>query len=62
MPRRLYGRSGGPGTGDRQAYVVYDGNELRTFRDAVAAVAIMARAKGRCSVIDLNLIRMETAE
>src|SRR5215831_10543721 len=34
---------------DAQAYVIYDGHDLRTCRDAAAAIATVVRAKHRCS-------------
>jgi hypothetical protein len=36
---------------DGQAYVVFDGNELRECRDAAAAIAMVVRAKRWCAVI-----------
>jgi hypothetical protein len=41
---------------------VYDGHELRACRDAAAAIATVVRAKGQCSVVDLNAIRTAAAE
>jgi DNA-binding transcriptional MerR regulator len=45
-----------------QAYVVYDGHELRACRDATAAIAAVVRAKRPCSAVDLSAIRTATAE
>jgi hypothetical protein len=42
---------------DGQAYVVYDGHELRVCRDAAAAIAMVVRAKRPCSAVDLSAIR-----
>jgi hypothetical protein len=47
---------------DNQAYVVYDGSELRACRDAAAAIAAVVRAKRWCSAVDLSAIRTDTAE
>jgi len=44
-----------------QAYVVYDGRELRACRDATAAIAAVVRAKRPCSAVDLSAIRMAGA-
>jgi hypothetical protein len=41
-----------------QACVVYDGHELRTCRDAAAAIATVVRARRPCSAVDLSAIRM----
>jgi hypothetical protein len=49
-------------TFDGQAYVIYDGHELRACRDAAAAIATVVRAKRPCSAVDLTAIRMATAE
>jgi hypothetical protein len=46
---------------DGQAYVVYDGRELRACRDATAAIAAVVRAKRWCSAVDLSAIRTATA-
>ena len=52
-----------PGGGRRfefdagQAYVVYDGCELRACRDAAAAIAAVVRARRPCSAVDLSAIR-----
>jgi hypothetical protein len=45
-----------------QAYVVYDGYELRACRDAAAAIAAVVRAKRPCSAVDLSAIRTATTE
>ena len=45
---------------DGQAYVVYDGSELRGCRDAAAAIATVVRAKRPCSAVDLTAIRTVT--
>jgi hypothetical protein len=45
-----------------QAYVVYDGRELRACRDATAAIAAVVRAKRPCSAVDLSAIRTATTE
>ena len=45
-----------------QAYVVYDGHELRACRDATAAIAAVVRAKRPCSAVDLSAIRTATTE
>ena len=45
---------------DNQAYVVYDGRELRACRDAAAAIAAVVRAKRPCSAVDLSAIRTAT--
>jgi hypothetical protein len=42
---------------DGQAYVIYDGHELRVCRDAAAAITAVVRAKRPCSAVDLNAIR-----
>jgi hypothetical protein len=44
-----------------QAYVVYDGQELRACRDAAAAIAAVVRAKRWCSAVDLSVIRTANA-
>jgi hypothetical protein len=41
-----------------QAYVVYDGYELRACPDATAAIAAVVRARRPCSAVDLSAIRM----
>jgi hypothetical protein len=43
---------------DGQAYVVFDGHELRACRDAAAAIAAVVRAKYPCSAVDLSAIRV----
>jgi DNA-binding transcriptional MerR regulator len=43
-----------------QAYVVFDGHELRTCRDAAAAIAAVVHAKRPCSAVDLTAIRAIT--
>jgi hypothetical protein len=40
-----------------QAFVVFDGNELRACRDAAATIAAVVRAKRWTSSIDLTAIR-----
>jgi hypothetical protein len=40
-----------------QAFVVYDGNELRACPNAAAAIATVVRAKRPCSAVDLSAIR-----
>jgi hypothetical protein len=45
-----------------QAFVVYDGHELRACRDAVTAIAAVVKAKRPCTAIDLSAIRAGTAE
>lgn len=40
-----------------QAYVIFDGHELRACRDAAAAISIIVRARRWCSAVDLNAIR-----
>ena len=45
-----------------QAFVVYDGSELRPCRDAAAAIATVVRARRWCSAVDLFSIRNGTAE
>jgi DNA-binding transcriptional MerR regulator len=47
---------------ESERFVVFDGNQLRTCRDAEAAVATVARAKRWCSVVDLATIRNAVAE
>jgi hypothetical protein len=39
---------------DDQAYIVYDGRELRACRDVAAAIATVVRAKRCCSGVDLT--------
>ena len=43
---------------DGQAYVVFDGHELRACRDAAAAIAMVVRSSRPCSAVDLSAIRM----
>ena len=45
-----------------QAFVIYDGHELRPCRDATAAIAAVVRAKRPCSAVDLSAIRTAIAE
>jgi hypothetical protein len=45
-----------------QAFVIFDGRELRACRDAAAAIATVVRAKRPCSAVDLTAIRAATAE
>jgi hypothetical protein len=47
---------------DGQAYLVYDGRELRACRDAAAAIAAVVRARRWCSAVDLTAIRTRIAE
>jgi hypothetical protein len=47
-------------TFDGQAYVVYDGHELRAYPEAGAAIAAVVRAKRPCSAVDLRAIRTAT--
>jgi hypothetical protein len=42
---------------DGQAFVVYDGRELRACQDAAAAIGAICRAKRWCSAVDLSAIR-----
>jgi hypothetical protein len=44
-----------------QAFVIYDGHELRACRDAAAAIATVVRARRPCSAVDLSAIRMPDA-
>ena len=41
---------------DGQAFVLFDGRQLRGCRDAAEAVAAAARAK-RCALVDLSAVR-----
>ena len=41
---------------DGQAFVLFDGRELRGCRDAAEAVAAAARAR-RCALVDLSAVR-----
>jgi DNA-binding transcriptional MerR regulator len=43
-----------------QAFIVYDGHEFRACQDAVAAIAVVVRAKRPCTAVDLSAIRMNT--
>jgi hypothetical protein len=43
-----------------QAFVVYDGHELRACRDAAAAIATVVRSRRPCLAVDLAAIRMES--
>ena len=45
-----------------QAYVVYDGHELRACRDAATAIAAVVRARRWCSAVDLTAICTANAE
>jgi hypothetical protein len=45
-----------------QAYVVYDGQNLRPCRDATAAITTVVRASRPCSAVDLSSIRTGVAE
>jgi len=42
---------------DGQAFVVFDGHDLRGCRDAAAAIGAVVRAKRWCSAVDLSAIR-----
>jgi hypothetical protein len=44
-----------------QAYVIFDGIELRACPGAAAAIAVVVRAKRWCSAVDLTAIRAGTA-
>jgi hypothetical protein len=46
---------------DGQAYIVFDGHELRACPDAAAAIAAVVRAKRPCSAVDLGAVRRCTA-
>jgi hypothetical protein len=39
---------------ENERFVVFDGQQLRTCRDAEAAIAVMERAWRWCSVVDLG--------
>ena len=41
-------------------YIVYDGDQLQTCRDAAAAIAAVVRSKRPCSAVDLTAIRAIT--
>ena len=45
-----------------QAFVIFDGRELRPCRDAKSAIAAVVRAKRWCSGVDLAAIRAAAAE
>jgi hypothetical protein len=45
-----------------QAFVIFDGRELRPCRDASAAIAAVVRAKRWASAVDLTAIRAGAAE
>jgi DNA-binding transcriptional MerR regulator len=45
-----------------QAFVIYDGRELRPCRDAKSAIAAVVRARRWCSAVDLTAIRAGAAE
>jgi hypothetical protein len=45
-----------------QAFVIFDGQELRACRDAKPAIAAVVRAKRWCSGVDLAAIRAAAAE
>jgi hypothetical protein len=45
-----------------QNFVVYDGCELRTCPNAVAAIATVVKAKRPCTAVDLSAIRTGIAE
>ena len=47
---------------ENERFVVFDGQHLRTCRDAEAAIAVVARAKRWCSVVDLATVRSAVAE
>jgi hypothetical protein len=42
---------------DEAGYVVFDGNRLRSCRDAAAAINVVCHAKRWCSAVDLRSIR-----
>jgi hypothetical protein len=46
---------------DGQAFIVFDGKELRACRDAAAAIGTVVRAKRPCSAVDLSAIRTAAA-
>jgi hypothetical protein len=46
---------------DEAGYVVFDGNRLRSCRDATAAINVVCHAKRWCSTVDLAAIRRATA-
>jgi hypothetical protein len=45
----------------RGGFVVYDGHELRTCRDAVTAITTVVKAKRPCRAVDLSAIRAGAA-
>ena len=45
-----------------QAFVVYDGHELRARPNAAAAIATVVKAKRPCTAVDLAAIRTGCAE
>jgi DNA-binding transcriptional MerR regulator len=45
-----------------QAYVVYDGRELRACRNAAAAIAAVVQARRWCSAVDLSAVRAGIVE
>ena len=45
-----------------QAYVVYDGHELRACRDATAAIATVVRARRWCSAVELSAVHAGIVE
>ena len=47
---------------DDQAFIVYDGHDLRVCRDAAAAIATVVKAKQPCRTVDLSAIRAVAAE
>ena len=42
---------------ETERFIVFDGRELRACRDAEAAIAVVARSKRWCSVVDLASLR-----
>ena len=42
---------------DGQAFVIFDGHNLRACRDAATAISMVTKAKRWCSAIDLSAIR-----
>jgi hypothetical protein len=45
-----------------KAFVIFNGHELRAWRDAAAAIATVVHAKRWCSAVDLTAIRTANAE
>jgi hypothetical protein len=45
-----------------QAYVIFDGHELWSCRDAKSAIATVVRAKRLCAAVELAAIRAGEAE